>query len=46
MLEADIQVSRLTDMHNYKCSDCDCWLLKLRGKWVCMKCTVDKLEDE
>ena len=33
-------------MHNYKCPDCDCWLLKLRGKWVCMRCTVDKLEED
>ncbi len=46
MLRVDTQVSRLTDMHNYKCTECDSWLVRIRKQWVCRKCIIDKLEDE
>ncbi len=46
MLRVDTQVSRLTDMHKYKCPDCDGWLIRIRKQWSCRKCDLDKIEDE
>jgi ribosomal protein L37AE/L43A len=33
-------------MHEYKCTECDGWLVRIRKIWACSKCDLDDIIED